>query len=112
MENTVSDNTVGRLAKDTGPKVDTTRFHKIPVTFLDSPGGRVKQKVEGSLLMPYRTVTAQDFYTELTRLLNSKCQENASNTPDFILANFMLASLEAFNAAVRERERWYGRKTF
>lgn len=37
--------------------------------------------------------------------------ENASNTPDFILAEFLMDCLKAFDAATRERERWYGRET-
>jgi hypothetical protein len=36
-------------------------------------------------------------------------QENESNTPDFILAEYLLRSLQAFNVAVVHREKWYGR---
>jgi hypothetical protein len=46
---------------------------------------------------------------ELRALLNRHSRENASNTPDFILAEFMLTSLAAFEHASREREKWYGR---
>lgn len=46
---------------------------------------------------------------ELSSLLNRHSQENASNTPDFVLAQFLLASLAAFNASVVRREQWYGR---
>jgi hypothetical protein len=45
---------------------------------------------------------------ELAGLLNRHSKENASNTPDFILAQYMLSTLGAFDAAVRQRERWYG----
>ncbi len=45
---------------------------------------------------------------ELTTLLNCYSEENESNTPDFMLAKFMLSCLEAFNVATRERDRWYG----
>jgi len=48
---------------------------------------------------------------DLSTLLNRHSQENASDTPDFILAQFMLSSLNAFEAAVRSREKWYGRET-
>jgi len=47
--------------------------------------------------------------TELTTLLNRHSVENASNTPDFILAQFMLSCLLAFDTAVQQRETWYGR---
>lgn len=45
---------------------------------------------------------------ELSALLNSYSRENESNTPDFILADFMLKCLQAFDEAAAERERWYG----
>ena len=35
--------------------------------------------------------------------------ENGSNTPDFMLAQYLLGCLEAFNIAVTTREKWYGR---
>ncbi len=50
-----------------------------------------------------------DFRTELERLLNRHSRENTSNTPDFILAEFLCASLAAFDVAVQQRENWYGR---
>jgi hypothetical protein len=50
-----------------------------------------------------------EFERELTDLINRHSVENASNTPDFILACFMAESLTAFNKAVHERARWYGR---
>jgi hypothetical protein len=46
---------------------------------------------------------------KLQALLNAHCAENASNTPDFILAQYLLACLDAFNTAVQQRETWYGR---
>jgi hypothetical protein len=42
-------------------------------------------------------------------LLNEYSEENRSNTPDWILAWYMLTCLDAFNRAVREREAWFGR---
>lgn len=50
-----------------------------------------------------------EFRTELEQLINRYSKENESNTPDFILANFIINSLAAFDSAVREREIWYGR---
>ena len=46
---------------------------------------------------------------ELTALLNSHCLENGSNTPDYILADYLLACLTAFDRTVRDRADWYGR---
>jgi hypothetical protein len=49
------------------------------------------------------------FEQELQQLINKYSLENASNTPDFILAQFLEACLHAFNAAVQQRETFYGR---
>ena len=50
-----------------------------------------------------------EFERELESLINRTSQENASHTPDFILAEFLMNALSAFNAATRRREEWYGR---
>lgn len=49
------------------------------------------------------------FRDELVALLNSCSKENGSDTPDWILAEFLMASLKTFDACVKERETWYGR---
>lgn len=49
------------------------------------------------------------FEEELQHLINRKSRECGSNTPDFILARYMLACLEAFEEATQRREQWYGR---
>jgi len=46
---------------------------------------------------------------KLKELLNCESEENQSDTPDWILAWYMLSCLDAFNRAVREREAWYGK---
>lgn len=58
----------------------------------------------GVISMPEPT-----FAEELERMLNRHSQENESGTPDFILAEYMLSCLDAFNKAVQDRESWYGR---
>lgn len=50
-----------------------------------------------------------DFEKELEGLLNRYSRENDSNTPDFILARYLVGCLEAWNAGVTRREEWYGR---
>lgn len=50
-----------------------------------------------------------NFLEELEGLLNKYSKENTSNTPDFILADYLLAALDAFNNAVNHRSSWYGR---
>lgn len=48
------------------------------------------------------------FREELQQLINRNSAENGSNTPDFILAQFLDDSLLAFDHAVNARENWYG----
>lgn len=49
-----------------------------------------------------------DLQKEIEKLLNSYSAENASNTPDFILAEYLLGCLNVFNNAVSRRTDWYG----
>lgn len=46
---------------------------------------------------------------DLAAVLNKHCAENPSNTPDFILAGYLVGCLQTWNAATKQRERWYGR---
>ena len=47
------------------------------------------------------------FEAELTNLLNQYCEENASDTPDFILAKYLTDCLAAWNRATVRRTAWY-----
>ena len=51
-----------------------------------------------------------EFRIELENLINRHSLENNSDTPDFILAKFLISAFDNFNAAVNEREEWYGRQ--
>lgn len=46
---------------------------------------------------------------DISKLLNIVSAENASDTPDFILGEYLTRCLDAFDNAVRQREKWYGR---
>lgn len=48
------------------------------------------------------------FQDELEALINRHSMENMSNTPDFILAGYLMACLDAWQLATRAREKWYG----
>lgn len=50
----------------------------------------------------------KDLKKEITTILNRACRENKSNTPDFILAKFMLSCLKAGENLINEREKYYG----
>ena len=49
-----------------------------------------------------------DFEHELMVLINSRCMENESDTPDFLLARFIQECLDSFNAAVKARDKRHG----
>ena len=48
---------------------------------------------------------------ELAHILNCYSEENRSDTPDWILANYLIDCLDAFNGAMFSREIYNGRKT-
>jgi hypothetical protein len=50
-----------------------------------------------------------DFEKQLQNLINCHSKENGSDTPDFILAEYLNGCLENFNRTVKTREVWYGR---
>ena len=47
------------------------------------------------------------FTEELAQLLNRHGAENASDTPDYQLARYLVACLKAWNAGVQARDAWY-----
>lgn len=55
-------------------------------------------------------VHGNDLQSAIAEALNRFSAENGSNTPDFILAQYLLACLAAFNEASRAREAWYGKE--
>jgi len=51
----------------------------------------------------------ETFEHALRGLINSYSKENGSNTPDFLLAEYLNNCLEVFNNTLTAREKWYGR---
>jgi len=49
------------------------------------------------------------FRKELIELINRHSKENGSDTPDFILADYLIECLKNFNKTMKLRESWYGR---
>jgi len=50
-----------------------------------------------------------EFEKKLAALINECSMENGSNTPDFLLAKYLVGCLVNYNAAIMARESWYGR---
>lgn len=53
----------------------------------------------------------QTLRRELASVLNRHSLEEGSNTPDFILADYLLGCLDSFDRCTRAREKWYGIKS-
>lgn len=51
----------------------------------------------------------QQFKADLVAMINAHSMENGSNTPDWILGEYLVAIIEAFNRTIVLREEWYGR---
>lgn len=50
------------------------------------------------------------FRVEIEHLVNRHSRENGSDTPDFILAEYITDCLDAYDKALQRREAWYDRK--
>ena len=46
--------------------------------------------------------------SELAEVINRNSLENKSNTPDWVIADYLFDCLCAFNSATRARDNWYG----
>lgn len=49
------------------------------------------------------------FRKELETLINCNSIENGSNTPDFMLAEYLMGCLDVYEKTIIQRENWYGR---
>lgn len=49
-----------------------------------------------------------DLREEIRKTLNIASRENESDTPAFILAEYLMDCLEAFEKANNRRDKWYG----
>lgn len=54
----------------------------------------------------------EEFKKELETLINKYSMENDSNTPDYILASYLVGCLKSYNHAIYLRDRWFNFKTF
>ena len=52
------------------------------------------------------------FKEELQDLINKHCKENESNTPDFILANYIQGCMINYTDTIKRRDTWFGFEPF
>ena len=60
--------------------------------------------------MQFSSYPAGSFSYELEQLINEHSIEGGSDTPDFILAQYLKNCLDNFDMCVRKRDDWYGRE--
>ncbi len=49
----------------------------------------------------------ETFLQELIKLINKHSLEGLSNTPDYVLRNYINRCLKNFEETMAERDRWY-----
>ena len=54
---------------------------------------------------------SNSFETELTKLLNCHCKDTTTNTPDFILAKYLMDTIQALESLNKHRDTWHGHST-
>jgi len=69
---------------------------------------KIGNEEDGSMKNPVNSENVE-FITELTQLFNKYSIENESNTPDYMLTDYILGCLENYNRIINKREKWYGR---
>jgi hypothetical protein len=60
--------------------------------------------------LPQTPNTMTKLQTAIQHAINCASAENGSDTPDFILAEYLTDCLAAYDRALVARERWYGRE--
>lgn len=49
---------------------------------------------------------------DIRKLLNGCSRENKSDTPDYILASYLMTCLNAYEVAINKRDAWFGFSPF
>jgi len=60
-----------------------------------------------NVLLRFKIVIMKKFRKELEKLINKYSLENRSNTPDFILSDYLVGCLKLFDETLETREWWY-----
>ena len=78
---------------------------------MTNPPDAIVPKIYGKAPVPDGPFESSDsaLASAIEDVINRHCRENASNTPDFILGEYLLTCLQAFEVACRARETWYGK---
>ena len=66
----------------------------------------------GGTTKPPEICNSVQFYQDLIILINKHSMENQSDTPDHILADYIMNSLMAFTAVTLKRDKWWSFETW
>ena len=72
-------------------------------------GQNILREMGEHIDMPEKHAEDPCFKEELEILINKHSMENDSNTPDWVLAHYLMGCLEVFNEITNIRTRWYGK---
>lgn len=57
------------------------------------------------------SINLEDLAKEFAKVINKMSLENQSDTPDFIIGEYLADCFVIFNDAVNERTRWYSKSS-
>ena len=77
-------------------------IHELEAILEETNPGVINIKPDGS-------IEVVSLLEDIQSVINRHSAENNSNTPDFILAQYLEQCLAAFDTAVQQRETYYGR---
>lgn len=81
----------------------------VVVTYLNALQAAIRALQPTAAAQVLQEAQDNDLEHALASALNRFSAENESNTPDWILAQFLLGCLAAWNRGTQQRETWYGR---
>lgn len=98
--------------------LDVYKDHNQLVVETNAEGGRMGRNggftfTPGHLILISRAQTKNKnkkkpaLAKEIAALLNKASRENTSDTPDFILADYLMDALKAFEKATNKRTKWF-----
>ena len=81
-------------------------FTQVGTTINTNPSLKYRREVKVEVV----SVQPLSFIEELRNTINRHSKENGSNTPDFILAEFLNDALNSYDKSVKARDKWYGKE--
>ena len=78
--------------------------------YLDDDSRPLDQQVSREVACTVQDPIFEKLEKEFAEVINRNSIENWNNTPDFILAKYLIDCLKVFSDINRNREQWYGKE--